>query len=338
MKKILIIAALIGIGILLFVIQDPEKDKQEALASIYENVLLKDSADAQSTCAVLKDTLSQSTPGERSEALNNAFANLVLAWKRVETNYVLGDLDSERIDTPRFIDIFHVGNESIAQQMEKVIHSSSQPKTALYKHSYKTINALEYLLYKNNDISERKLALSIVVAENICHRLDQIYQSYREKETEFLADSQKALSLLINILAERTFETKDWRVGDPAGLTKKYEGQVDPNRGEYSLSGLSMPAVKAILEAQASLVLKQSFANLNEIVIFFSAEQQLMQSSELLTQSQAEENKINTLYYDFNPDKTRSLYDSLNKLQTSYYGNLLQSLNVTAKILEADGD
>lgn len=338
MKKILMIAALIAIAAVLIFVKDPNEQQAQTLGSIYDNVLQKQADNAVNACGGLADTLQSTQAGPRTTAVDEAFKKLILAWKSVEATYVVGDLNMAAIDYPRYIDTFHNGNEDISVQMQKVLNSDSEPKKALYKNSYKTVNALEDILYQNDNLSERQIALAQVITDNICKYLGKIETAYQDSRDSFINEPSKALSLLANALASHTMMTKDWRIGDPAGLTKKYAGKPDASRAEYHKSGLSIPAVLAIFDAQAQLIGEQDFANFKDLVAFYGAEAQLKDSQNLLKQTIDATQKLDSSQPDFTSDHIKPLYQLAGDLQVSYYSNLITALPVMAKILEADGD
>ncbi len=75
-------------------------------------------------------------------AVKRQFGNLVPSWKKVEITYLLGDLNEDYLDTPRYIDIFHGNNEKIKSQLDLISNNNYVLSSAMYKHSHKTINAL----------------------------------------------------------------------------------------------------------------------------------------------------------------------------------------------------
>ena len=89
--------------------QKHHEQEQQALASIYDNVLQKNANIALNSCQQLATTLQQSTAGVRSQTIDEHFKDLALNWKKVEATYIAGDFDVHVIDTPRYIDIFHIG-------------------------------------------------------------------------------------------------------------------------------------------------------------------------------------------------------------------------------------
>ncbi|QLB13399.1 imelysin [Bisgaardia hudsonensis] len=333
MKKIFIFTALIMVILVLVFIKDPNAQQNEALASMYDNVIVKNTENAIQQCHTLEDSLSQSTAGIRQKKIEDNFAKLVMGWKAVQATYIAGDLDQYAIDYPRYIDIFHIGNENINEQMQKVLKSTSEPKTALYKYSYNTINALEAILYAENTLSSRKLAIAQSINHNICERLTDILNVYQEKRNDFLSARDSALSMLANVLANQTLQLKDWRIGDPAGLTKKYLNQPDNRRNEYFLSGLSVKSINKILQTQSQLIMPQDYPNFVEIADIYAAQKQLSDAQTAMNNAFIE---INTLNNE-NLQNTK-LYQAVGKLQSIYYNDLIQALPVIAKILEADGD
>ena len=84
------------------------------------------------------------------------FTNFLKSWKKVEAFYIAGDLDENYADTPRYMDVYNNLKEDLNTQMKRVVESNDEVKTALFKNSFKTINALEYVLFNDNDISKRE--------------------------------------------------------------------------------------------------------------------------------------------------------------------------------------
>ncbi|MBE2894987.1 imelysin family protein [Spirabiliibacterium falconis] len=337
-KKVAIVIALVSVVGVLVLMKDPNAQQDEALGAMYDNVIVKNAQSAVQQCHAWQQTLDHASVGVRSAALDQGFKALILRWKAVEATYIAGELDQDAIDYPRYLDIFHVGNESITEQMRKVLKSSSEPKTALYKHSYKTVNALEAVLYADDEVNARELAIAKGISENICERLRDIAAVYETHREAFLSARDNALSMLANVLANQTLSLKDWRIGDVAGLTKKYLNQPDPRRAEYFLSHLSLAAIEQILQTQSELISPQTFPNFVEIADIYGAQKQLEQAQTELAQAQAEVAALNKSEFDFDQQHSKLLYQIVGKLQISYYNNLIQALPVMAKILEADGD
>ncbi|MDQ7060790.1 MAG: hypothetical protein Q9M43_06500 [Sulfurimonas sp.] len=118
----------------------------ESLESIYEHILIKNTQKA-----ILASTQMQSDiKSDKLEMLANDFAKLVQTFKTIESFYILGDLDDNYLDTPRYMDTFHQGNEDIKVQLDLILNSDEDLSVSLYKNSHKTINALEYILFKKD--------------------------------------------------------------------------------------------------------------------------------------------------------------------------------------------
>ena len=115
----------------------------ESLNSIYENVILKNSKNAIESIQIIKKDIEQN----QNSKVKKDFSDFVKSWKSVEASYILGDLDDSYLDTPRYIDTFHQGNEDIKKQLDLIIQEKEDLSISLYKNSHKTINALEYILF-----------------------------------------------------------------------------------------------------------------------------------------------------------------------------------------------
>lgn len=334
------ITHLLGIGVMAMAFSSVQAASalEKNLASIYDNVLIQDAGESEQACQAFAKDLKNTPAGASNNAIRKPFTRLLSAWKKVEANYIGAEIDSEAIDWPRYLDIFHIGNEDIRKQMKRAVASDSEPDVALFKNSFRTLNALEALLFEDNTLNERELLLASTISQGVCQRLGDIKQMYVKNRSDFLAQPDKAAALFTNALATSSFMLKDWRVGDPAGFTKKYENRPDAQRSEYALSDNSMAAVHAILTAQDEMIGKQKYANFADIAQGYGADKQIAQSRQLLAKAQKEAKAVDRAHFDFNPKETKPLYDTLGKLHNSYYASLVQALPIVGKILEADGD
>ena len=140
------------------------------------------------------------------------FTNFLQSWKKVEALYFAGDLNEDFLDTPRYIDIFNNLKEDLNSQMKMVIESKDDAKTALFKNSFKTINALEYMIFNDNEISKREKELSIVILNSMISHLEEIktvYETYLLKPTK---DEKWENALVINTLIASSYRLKEWRI------------------------------------------------------------------------------------------------------------------------------
>lgn len=318
--------------------QKHHEQEQQALASIYDNVLQKNANIALNSCQQLATTLQQSTAGVRSQTIDEHFKDLALNWKKVEATYIAGDFDVHVIDTPRYIDIFHIGNENIHEQMQKVLSSHSKPEVALFKNSYKTINALEVVLYQDEHLNQRDLHIAHAISQHICQHLDTIKRTYQHKRADYLNQPKLSLSKIINTLANQSHFLKEWRIADVAGLSKKYQNNPDKKRAEFYLSGLSVNAIDAILQAQSELIDQQDYSNLVDITQLYHAQKPLHDNQKLLKDARHQIQHLTIDELTMDNHKSTQLYDTIHQLQIGYYQHLIHALPIQPVILEADGD
>lgn len=312
---------------------------------IYHFVLINNSAKSAQQCSEFANTLKHSPD---KATLQQSFSDLVQAWKAVETTYMLGSVAVETIDYPQLIDVFHRGNEKLEKALERALAGDNAPEKALYKNSYKSINALEYLLFGVEQPSARRQQLLTTITDNLCNKLELIAQAYVDNADKALSHGEngkggqydKTTAYLLNSLVESAYKTREWRVGDAAGLSRKYQGNPDPRRQEYYLSGASLPAIEAILKTHERMIGDEFQPNFATYArengaheALEQAQQALMQAQNALTQIQQAPKAM-----QFEPKTMRPLFDALDSLQTAYYKHLLKSLDVVAKILDADGD
>lgn len=189
------------------------------------------------------------------------FDKLVKSWKKVQALYLAGSINEDYIDTPRYIDIFHHGNEDITKQLNRAIKSSDDASVELFRNSTKSINAIEYMLYKDEKLSKREKELLDVMFKAIKSHLMDIKTVY----SNYLKSKQRSEkwgnAVIINKLIDSTYKLKEWRVGDPAGYSRKYKDNPDNKRAEYYLSKNSFSAIKAILDAHNEVIGEKEYKN-----------------------------------------------------------------------------
>ena len=243
------------------------------------------------------------------------FQKFIKSWKKVEAFYFAGDIDENYLDTPRYIDVFHNLKENLNIQMQRVIDSKDEPQIALFKNSYKTINALEYVLFNDQIITPREKALAKVILDSITSHLKdikEVYESYLNKENK---NEKWENGLIMNALISTSYKLKEWRIN------------VNKKEQEYTLSNNTYEAISAILDAQDEIIGDKNYFNFATMAKSSGAKKETEEAQMLL------KNSINILKN--NPEK---LYESINKLHVSYFLSLIERLSITAKILDADGD
>ena len=302
----------------------------ENLSSLYENVILKNSKQTIVDVQTLQKHIQEDNIG----LIENDFKNIVKSWKSVEAFYILGDLDDNFLDTPRYIDTFHQGNEDIKAQLDLIITSNEDLKISLYKNSHKTINALEYILFTKNLHNQKIKDITLVILQSIENNFTEIYNGYLKYQEKFIQDELRANAIILNSLSENSYKLTEWRVGDIAGFTKKYENKPDNSRSEYYLSKNTLLAIQSILQTHKTILDNQNFKNFGDVLKSYGATKVLEETTLYLNNALQSANKIQ------NDDLTQSqeLYENLKKLHIAYYISLIDELKVTAKILDADGD
>ena len=156
--------------------------EEKVMKSILNDVLLHNVQTASKHAKILFEDLQ--TKKEVS-ILKSDFKNLVISWKKVETFYLAAEFNEDSIDTPRYIDVFHNLKENLSVQIQRVIDSKDSLDIEMYKHSFKTINALEYALYTDG-FNERRYELSKIIVQNIINRLHEINEVYIHDNKKFL--------------------------------------------------------------------------------------------------------------------------------------------------------
>lgn len=308
------------------------------VASVYDRVIVHNANNSVQACNNFKVKLNETKDGAAAEVLDTVFKQLLLAWKKVEASYMAGELDHDYLDTPRFIDVFHNSNEDLSAIMQRQLASSSPPAKALFKNSFKTVNALEAVLYADTQLSARELSFAAVMADSICGHLQDIATVYTDQRHALLADPEKALALYTHALSNSIFTGKEWRIADPAGLSRKYKDQPNAKRSEYALSGHSLAAIKAVFDVHQAMMGQQDYANLADVIKMYQANELAEAINLTLEQIMQQIGQLGQQAFAFQPDLTRPLYDSAGQLYRHYYVSLLSALPIVGKILEADGD
>lgn len=316
------------IFVLLFLLSCTLFASQEVMKSVLKDVLQKNSQNAIDVALKFSDDIKNK---KDLDTLKKDFTNLVKAWKKVETFYLAADFNEDTIDTPRYIDIFHNIKEDLNKQIQRVINSKDDVEVEMYKNSFKTINALEYAIYAEG-FDDRRYEITRVIVNNILNRLDEINEAYLNDNFNFVTNMKWANAAIVNMLIDSSFKLRDWRIGDMAGLSLKYKNKPDNRRAEYYLSQNSKVAVQSILEVH-DLVINSVYGT---YLAKKGARAQIALIKELIKDS------LNNLKYlqndNYEVKDVKKLYISVDKLHKTYYVALVNSLGITAKILDADGD
>lgn len=296
-----------------------------------EKVLLHDVNEAIS----ITKQLNKDAQSKNLKSAKQNFKKLVFYWKRVQNIYIAGDIDDIALDIPRFIDTYHEGNENIGEIIKRALDSGKNLQSQLFKTSTKTINALEYVLFSSPKLSSRHFEAVDIITKAIIKNLEDTKEVY-ENSKEWLKDVPQANTSYLNTLIDSAYKLKEWRIGETMGIAGKYKDKgVDLNRAEYHLSKSSFDAIRGILSIHDDVMGdkdyenfgKTSYPDAKDAVI--KIRKDIKKAQKILSQIKDE---------NFADAKMQNLYDTLKDLYLSYALAMVDSLSITAKIVEADGD
>jgi predicted lipoprotein len=297
--------------------------QDRALLNIVKNISIPNVAIAINDAKVLQKDLNDKN-----------FTNFIKSWKKVEAIYFAGEFDENYLDTPRYMDVFNNLKEDLNSQMKRVIESNDPVNVALFKNSFKSVNALEYVLYNDKDISKREKELSIAILDSLISHLEGIQDVYKEYLTVKPKDIKWENALIINTLIGSSYRLKEWRVGNPSGLSSKFKNDAKNERAEYFLSKNSFSAIEAILEAQRQIVETKDYYNFVNV-----AKEKNAQKDIALALTKIDEAKVNLAKLkndDFS--NANELFKNVKDLHNIYYLSLIEQLGLSPKVLDADGD
>lgn len=262
------------------------------------------------------------------------FTKFIKSWKKVEALYFAGDLDENFADTPRYMDVFNNLKEDLNTQMQRVIESKDEPKVALFKNSFKTVNALEYVLYNDKEITPREKAIAIEILNSFISHLEDIKEVYETFLTSKPKDEKMEKGLILNTLIASSYKLKEWRIGNASGNSSKFKNDAKNERAEYFLSKNSFAAIDAILEAHKEVLLKSKNYDFATYALEKGAAIELLGIVDNINLMQEELRKLPK--DDFT--KATNLFNSAKDIHNAYYVTLVEKLSISAKILDADGD
>lgn len=320
MKKLLVI---LGLTLSLMAADKPFP------AGVYDDVLLNDAKNARVAASEMVRAL------EKGEGVKNAFEKLALSWKRVEALYIAGELDEAYADIPREIDIYHNAKEDVTVQLDRIAAGNDDVTKAMFKNSYKTINALEYLVSKRGVNTQRERTMALIAARNIESKLSAIAGVYEKERKALITDENRFNALLMNQLIASSYELKEWRVGEPTGLAKKYKGSNDIRRADLYRSGLSLKGVETILETHRRVMDARGYVDFGDYAMKSGALREVALVRKALNGALKNTMAMNG---DLLAPASKSLYGDLGRLHNGYYISLIGTLKMTSKILDADGD
>ncbi|MEA1920248.1 MAG: imelysin family protein [Campylobacterota bacterium] len=297
--------------------------------------LLRDQATmVNSAIVTLTQEQSRSNLNEARQLATTLFEN----WKALEAIYVAKKLDDVMIDIPAQIDVFNIGNIDIPERLDAIFSGSSSLSGQLYQSATRSMGALEYTLFGNQEfddlnMTQRRADSAMIMANYLQGHINTIADFY-ENGSEFVDAGEDAVGIMINQLIDSTYKLKEWRIGDPAGYTVKYKDDPDAERLEYFHSLRSLEGMHAILNAQLAVMQN----GLGEIAAANSAASEGDALVVLLQDAMTQIDAFDTAIEDGpSSAQVRELYNSVATIQTSYTA-LINALNFQQDIIEADGD
>ncbi len=306
--------------------------KEDMVSSILQNVLVKNAQNCLKVSEQMQKDLDKKNPNIKQ--IREDFGSFVYEWKKVQATYVAGDLNEDFIDTPRMIDVYHQGNEDITKQLSRIRKSKNSLENELYKNSHKSINALEYILFSEKNLSNKDIQIAKLITKNISNRVKNILNVYKNDTKKFLSDETFANGIILNALIDSSYKAKQWRLGEALAKEKKFKTK-DKSRLEYVLSSQSLNSLKGIVDA-FNEVLNAPYSDFGDMALKNGAKKDVIEARELL-------NELTKLLKemkesDLMGEKGEKAYELLNKLYINYALYMVGSLEITAKIIEADGD
>ncbi|MGO3345380.1 MAG: hypothetical protein ACTIM4_09380 [Marinomonas sp.] len=306
--------------------------EQEPYVAIYDNVIQANADSAVSYCTDLQTSLSSESIDQRHQA----FVQLAEGWGKVQASYILGGYDMDAMDYPLMIDYFHMGNENVHETLARLMKSKSKASKVLYKISYKTLGALDDVMFSGPWTPRRK-EMAEVISSNVCKRLTQVRDGYKEHRADFLDDPDNSLSLLINAQIENIYKTRDWRIAQISGLTKKTLGQTHPESQQYPYSKASWAFIGGLLATNQQLLGEDQQPNIATIV-YSTTDGEGIAAVQAALQDSLTAYRNTPADHNYNINDMIPLFQGLLDLQKAFYRQLVSSLGVTAKLIDADGD
>lgn len=316
-----------------------------SLESLYESIYKNDANESYTAVQELVNSLQDLSQTQSQTNLQTAqvkFKAFILTQKKVEAAFLADAFSDDFLDTLGYMEYFHSGkNTDMVNELDTIFKLNTALSEALYKNSNKSITSLEYALFGEDEnissimgkMDARRSEAALIMGEKIATYSLLIRDFYVNNES-FLEDVKLSTSELINRLIDSTYKLKEWRIGEAAGLVKKYEGVVDKTKLEYYKSASSLDAIISILQTHQRIMQN----GLGTIASNAGAQTQADAIAQTL------QNTISTcqgfdasLEDSLSEERVKNLYNEINVLQQEYTA-LIASMNFTQKIIEADGD
>lgn len=118
------------------------------------------------------------------------------------------------------------------------------------------------------------------------------------------------------------------------GLTKKYENNPDNNRAEYTISKNSVLAISAILSTYKNILDNPDFEDYGDYLIKLTNGKKVNELRKNINEALVLTKEIK----DDNLLQNKKLYTLANNIHVILFVDVIEDLQISAKILDADGD
>lgn len=328
----------------------------DVLSSLQKNVLILHADALVENISELKQKVNSfdvNVTQNDLDVMQASFVSILKSYKGVESFYVALDFDNKVIQIKQMNAFNTTKGLDVASNVERALAETRDIESALHKRSSKSMSGLEYLLYGRNDSMEvlvdlmninnkRRVDALKVVLDNL-EGLASAIASFYKNDTKFTADATDGANAVVNALVDSVFKAKEWRIGEPSGIASKYKGNPNPSRLEFKHSSLSLEAIKAILQTHDDVMGVQSYENFGSFASQNGASSIVNDIRSKINQALSFSEEIGIIESAIKINapinaNVQNLYDTLKELQELYFVSLIQALNLTAEIIEADGD
>ena len=108
---------------LLFIVFILSLSAQDSIfQSVIKNVSIVDTQKAIDDAKILQNEINDKN-----------FTNFIKSWKKVEAIYLAGEINSDLVDIPRYVDVFNNLKEDLNSQLQRVIEGENDLKKLYIK-------------------------------------------------------------------------------------------------------------------------------------------------------------------------------------------------------------
>lgn len=325
------------------------RHKREYVSSLIDAIFLPGSNELITTTNALSqalDALDTNANATNLTVVHERFLDLIRTWKKVQAVFLPKHYDRALIDHPNLIDFYHFGKFDVNlmyNQLETIYTGTGT--VSFPKNSQKSISALEYTLYIKNsgqyriitDQQSRRIDGAKKILSSLKNYFSDIKDFYNNQQNveKILSDPVDSVQNIVNLLVDSSYKLKDWRVGEAAGKVIKYRNNPNSARLEYHLSGHSLSAIHFILDLHKE-VMEKGITRISKVS---GAAKEAELAEQYIRNAKAIEFSTTLKQAIDNTDnKVDELYSALSKLHQNYYSSLVNALDLTGIIVEADGD